>query len=274
MDARRLSSKSKRREEFRLRQCVQPGLQVVWFKRDLRLADHRALAKAAARGPVLPLFVVEPELWRQPDMSGRQWAFLAECLTELRESLAALGQPLVVRSGSVVEVLESLHAERGIAALWSHQETGNGRTYARDLAVAAWCRSKDIAWHEERQGGTIRRLGSRNGWAKRWDAFMAEPETPSPLALAPLDDIAPGAIPSGTDLGLRPDACPERQQGGVRAAEACLHSFSPSAARPIARPCRVPSQASRPARASRRISPGAHSPCGRWRRRLGKDSAT
>ena len=31
------------------------ALQVVWFKRDLRVQDHAALAQAAQRGPVLPL---------------------------------------------------------------------------------------------------------------------------------------------------------------------------------------------------------------------------
>ena len=200
-------------------------MQVVWFKRDLRVADHRPLAKAAAQSSVLPLFIVEPDLWQQPDMSGRQWAFVAECLTELRESLAALGQPLVVRSGSAVEVLQSLHVEHSITALWSHQETGNAWTYARDLAVGEWCRAKGIPWQEERQGGTIRRLGTRNGWAKRWDAFMAEPETPIPPALRPLDGIEPGAVPSASDLRLRPDACPERQPGGMRAASTCLQSF-------------------------------------------------
>ncbi|HEX6786109.1 MAG TPA: deoxyribodipyrimidine photo-lyase, partial [Acidimicrobiales bacterium] len=33
---------------------------VVWFRRDLRLADHPALAAAAADGPVVPLFVLDP----------------------------------------------------------------------------------------------------------------------------------------------------------------------------------------------------------------------
>ena len=45
-------------------------MQVVWFKRDLRLADHRPLAEAARRGPVLPLFVVEPDFWRLPELSA------------------------------------------------------------------------------------------------------------------------------------------------------------------------------------------------------------
>ena len=91
-------------------------LQVVWFKRDLRIADHRPLALAAAAGPVLPLYIVEPGLWAQRDASGRQWAFAAECLEELAASLARLGQPLCVVVGEAVEVLgKALEAAPGIA---------------------------------------------------------------------------------------------------------------------------------------------------------------
>ncbi|MDP4736824.1 MAG: deoxyribodipyrimidine photo-lyase, partial [Cyanobium sp. MAG_216] len=72
-------------------------LQIVWFKRDLRSFDHRPLLEASLRGPVLPLYVVEPDLWRQPDSSARQWEFCRECLVELRAALGGLGQPLVVR---------------------------------------------------------------------------------------------------------------------------------------------------------------------------------
>jgi deoxyribodipyrimidine photo-lyase len=52
-------------------------LNIVWFKRDLRITDHRPLAEAAKLGPVLPLYIVEPDLWAQPDSSARQWAFAA-----------------------------------------------------------------------------------------------------------------------------------------------------------------------------------------------------
>ena len=60
------------------------SMHVVWFKRDLRTIDHRALAIAATRDDVLPLYVVAPDLWAQSDMSGRQWAFIEETLTQLR----------------------------------------------------------------------------------------------------------------------------------------------------------------------------------------------
>ncbi len=46
-------------------------MNVVWFKRDLRTSDHVPLADAARHGSVLPLFIAEPELWQQPDLSGR-----------------------------------------------------------------------------------------------------------------------------------------------------------------------------------------------------------
>ena len=188
--------------------------QVVWFKRDLRVDDHRPLLEAAARGPVLPLYVVEPELWQQPDASERQWLFCRESLIELRQSLSALGQPLVLRSGDVVQVLERARRQFGIDRLWSHEETGNGWTYQRDKRVAAWARANGIQWSEIPQFGVIRRLRSRQGWAQRWEKQMAEPIAPVPASLQSLDDLDPGAIPDRPCSDLLSDGCPQRQTGG------------------------------------------------------------
>ena len=67
-------------------------LNIVWFKRDLRVEDHQPLVLAAQAGPVLPLYIVEPDVWAQPDASGRQWAFAAESLSDLQSNLTRLGQ--------------------------------------------------------------------------------------------------------------------------------------------------------------------------------------
>ena len=190
------------------------ALQVVWFKRDLRAVDHRPLVQAIERGPVLPLYVVEPELWQQPDVSERQWLFCREALLELRQALMDLGQPLVVRSGDVVQVLERARRQFGIDGLWSHEETGNGWTYQRDLRVGAWARQHGIAWNEIPQFGVTRRMRSRNGWAKRWEAQMAEPITPAPAGLRLLEGLDPGVIPERPWSELAVDGCPQRQTGG------------------------------------------------------------
>jgi deoxyribodipyrimidine photo-lyase len=200
-------------------------INVVWFKRDLRIADHHPFALAAEAGPVLPLYIVEPALWRQPDSSARQWEFAAECLAELQADLAALGQPLQVMVGDATAIFDGLHARFGIAALFSHEETGNGWTYARDRAVAAWCRSVGVPWRESRQFGVIRRIGTRNGWARAWDRDMAQTIAAAPAALKPIETAGPTRVPKSAELGLPPDPCPHRQTGGRTAALETLASF-------------------------------------------------
>ncbi len=59
-------------------------------------------------------------------------------------------------------MLERAQRRFGVAGLWSHEETGNGWTYARDRRVAAWPRAHGIPWHEVLQFGVIRRLASRD----------------------------------------------------------------------------------------------------------------
>lgn len=201
------------------------GVHVVWFKRDFRVSDHRPLAEAARCGPVLPIYIVEPDYWCLPDSSGRQWAFIRESLADLRRDLAELRLPLLIRSGEAVSIFEELHQSHGIAALWSHQETGNDWTYTRDRAVLRWCAERDIDWREFRQDGVFRRLKSRAGWSGRMDRLLEEPVTPVPHGAVSAAGLDPGAIPAMPDDALAPDPCPGRQKGGRPAALVTLQSF-------------------------------------------------
>lgn len=202
-----------------------PSVQLVWFKRDLRIEDHAALHEASERGRVLPLYIVEPRLWQQPDASRRQFNFLRQSLAELDAALTRLGQPLVIRTGDAIDVLDEIHRTHGVAALWSHEETGNGWTFARDKTVAAWARAHSIPWHEHRQHGVERRIKSRDGWAARWDRMMAAPIVEPPHKLAPVETIVSEAMPSSDDLGLENDGCLDQQPGGRSHGLALLHSF-------------------------------------------------
>ncbi len=196
-------------------------IHIVWFKRDLRTADHRPLAQAAQRGLVLPLYIIEPSLHAAEDYSPRHWAFTRECLLSLRNHLADLGAPLVVRWGEAVAVLEAFRTEYPIAALWAHQETGNAFTYARDCAVIAWARANGIPFHEAPSGGVVRRLKNRDTWTQEWEARMAAPLTPAPVAIRPVAGVDPGEIPPAPPLPHNT----EIQPGGEDAARQVLHSF-------------------------------------------------
>ncbi len=201
-------------------------IQVVWFKRDLRVQDHAPLAQAAKAGSVLPLYVYEPAVLMAPDCAARHTAFLNDCLRELADGLTALGSPLVVRRGDMPRVLSELRSAVGPFALWSHEETGNAVTFDRDQAVASWCRETGTPWQELPQHGVFRGLRDRDHWAGRWDARMSAPTTAPPAHVAaPPVRIESVGLMDASALGQRDDDAPERQPGGRRAGQALLASF-------------------------------------------------
>jgi deoxyribodipyrimidine photo-lyase len=124
-----------------------------------------------------------------------------------------------------VSIVREIHQRYGVASIWSHEETGNGWTFQRDRAVAAWAKEHGVPWHELATFGVIRRLRSRNGWANAWDRMMAEAITEPPVALQPIKGNWPISIPTFSELGLAPDPCPDRQTGGRAAALSNLTSF-------------------------------------------------
>ncbi len=200
-------------------------VQLVWFKRDLRLADHAALAEAARHGPVLPLVIVEPDYWRLPDTSARQWQFWRGCIAGLADAIAAHGGQLLIRTGAVTDVLEDLRAALGTFDLWSHEETGNGWTFARDLEVKAWTGVYGIPWRERAQFGVQRgRAQNRDRWAARWDRMMRQPVLPVP-EVAWVQATASDPLPTGEQLGLAPDGLVDLQPPGRAAGLALLESF-------------------------------------------------
>jgi deoxyribodipyrimidine photo-lyase len=81
---------------------------LVWFRRDLRVADNPAWAAAAAAGEVRPVFVVEPALWKPGEPRTRQ---LAAELAALDDTLRAMGGRLRVVAGPATEVIPTLAAE-------------------------------------------------------------------------------------------------------------------------------------------------------------------
>ncbi|TAE48991.1 MAG: deoxyribodipyrimidine photolyase, partial [Bacteroidetes bacterium] len=57
-------------------------VNLVWFKRDLRLSDHVPLTTAIQQGlPTLLLYCFEPSLIASPDADLRHWRFIHEYYT-------------------------------------------------------------------------------------------------------------------------------------------------------------------------------------------------
>src|SRR3954463_15160015 len=120
-----------------------PRPHIVWFRDDLRLSDHPALA-AAAKGstPVICLFVLDetsaalrPPRARPLGGAARWW--LAQSLRALQNSLAALGSTLVLRKGPAAKVITALAREVNAGGVfWNEIAIAPYQAVADEVAAA------------------------------------------------------------------------------------------------------------------------------------------
>ncbi len=148
-------------------------IDIVWFKRDLRLMDHRPLMEAEQQGrPYLLLFLFEPNLLSHPDTSERHCQFQYHSLLAMN-SLSADTQ-VHIAYADALDVFRFLQETYGVHTVYSYQESGVPLTWARDKAVAAYFKQAGIVWQEYQRDGIVRRLQNRNDWDARWLRMVNE----------------------------------------------------------------------------------------------------
>ena len=91
---------------------------IMWFRRDLRLADNPALLAALAdHTDVVPVFVVDPLLMSRSGAPRR--AYMCDALNALDDSM---GRALVYRYGDPLDVIPALVAEVGASAVYAARD--------------------------------------------------------------------------------------------------------------------------------------------------------
>lgn len=112
---------------------------LLWFRRDLRLADNPMLTEGLAMGrPVIPVFVLDPET--EAIGAAARWR-LGLSLEDFADRLAALGSRLILRRGAAGAELDRLITETGAAGvMWSRSY--DPATRARDEGVKSGLRAR------------------------------------------------------------------------------------------------------------------------------------
>ena len=90
---------------------------IVWFRRDLRLADQAALFAAAQAGPVVPVYVLDDAAAGDHAYGGASRWWLHHSLASLASSLEAKGSRLILRRGDAAEELVKLAQEMGASSV-------------------------------------------------------------------------------------------------------------------------------------------------------------
>ena len=74
---------------------------LVWFRQDLRVADHPPLAAALERrGPIIPVYICSPETEGDWPLGAASRWWLQRSLTALAAELRRRGSRLILRRGA------------------------------------------------------------------------------------------------------------------------------------------------------------------------------
>ncbi len=151
------------------------SVNIIWFKRDLRLADHKPLQLAIAEGlPTVLLYCFEPSLLNHGDSSERHWRFIYQSLQQMQKVLRTYNLSIQIAYSEVIDALQTIQNHCNIKTIFSHQEIGNQISFKRDKAVKLFCNNNNIQWIESPTNGITRGLKGRKDFSKHWHAVMNE----------------------------------------------------------------------------------------------------
>jgi len=207
---------------------------LLWFRRDLRLADHPGLTRALREfDRVVPVFVLDDALLHGRFASGPRTAFMLGCLQALDDDLRALGSGLVVRHGLPESELVALAGEAGAEAVfWTSDVAPYAR--ARDRRVTDALAAAEV--RAAPQGGSyvvdVSRPRTKAGrpftvftpFHRHWLELERRTIHRAPAELPALPNgVSKGRLPAAGALGIDGDAplaepaC-EPGEGAARAA--------------------------------------------------------
>lgn len=197
---------------------------IVWFRRDLRIADHAPLYRACLRGEVVPVFVLDRALLHHPETAVARVGFMLASLRALDQDLRQRGGRLILRQGDPVEVLPRLIQEVAADGIYAYidYERIYGRVRDARLNQALAQQDLKIRWFEPIAG--LPQLIPYPSYRDFWYREMEADPVPTPGQVRVPPDVPSDPLPALADLGLIADGKPI-PPAGTDAARQLLQDF-------------------------------------------------
>lgn len=122
-------------------------MNIIWFRRDLRLEDNRALFEALSNAATLPVFIFDKNILSELPKDDARVTFISALLDNIQAILKQNHKSLAVFHDDPIHVFKKLVAENAeINAVYTNHDY---EPYAqkRDAEVGAFLKSKNIAFH-------------------------------------------------------------------------------------------------------------------------------
>jgi deoxyribodipyrimidine photo-lyase len=209
-------------------------VSVVWFRRDLRIADHPALTAAIERGEVAPVFCLDDRLIHGRFASGPRTQFMLECLSELRESLEKIGSTLhMLRGRPEVEIPKFVEAVGASELHFSRDLTPYARERGELVRAALEGKGVELIAHDGTDTVDVRPIATQKGkpytvftpFFRNWVQVPRREVLPPPKkASQPAGVPKPAPIPTLAKLKLE-QTLADPPAGGEREAHRLFERF-------------------------------------------------
>ncbi|WNJ19153.1 deoxyribodipyrimidine photo-lyase [Pontibacter sp. G13] len=118
------------------------SVHIFWFRRDLRLHDHRGLHTALTSGkPVLPIFIFDPDILDELERDDARVSFIHDSLMVMHRQLVQWGSGLRIFHGNPQEVFSQLLQNHQVDTVFAVRDYEPYATQ-RDRQVGEWLQSQ------------------------------------------------------------------------------------------------------------------------------------
>ncbi|MBI2283735.1 MAG: deoxyribodipyrimidine photo-lyase [Bacteroidetes bacterium] len=125
---------------------MKPEVNIMWFRRDLRLTDNAALYYALQQGlPVVPVFIFDRNILDQlDDRTDRRVEFIHAALMQMQQQLVQLGSSLEVYDGFPEQVFAILMEKYRVSTVFANHDY---EPYAleRETLISALLATKHVS---------------------------------------------------------------------------------------------------------------------------------
>jgi deoxyribodipyrimidine photo-lyase len=206
---------------------------IVWYRNDLRIHDHPALATAATDADrVIPVFILNDDLLSGERASSNRNRFLLESLADLKQSLQDLGADLIIRHGEATDELNKLTQETNAEAIYY---TADFSAYAikRDKTLKATLTITFRAFPGRLAVSSLDKLLTKAGnphkvftpfW-KNWQQIVRREIADVPTKLRLPTTLRSGDVPAIESLTKKTELSPNALRGGETAGRQRLNDW-------------------------------------------------
>jgi deoxyribodipyrimidine photo-lyase len=206
---------------------VKQTVNIVWFKRDLRLTDHQPLYTAIhdRKSSLLLLYCFEPDLLGNYDYDVRHGRFVFQSLQDLNQLLSKYNGSITIMNRNAEDAFQELLDVFDIEEVFSYQEVGNDVSFKRDKNMKHFFDQNQIRWNEYQTDGIIRGARNRKKWKENMEAYLNGPRYNPNLHEAKWISYKSDSIMSEKSIVVCNEVNPLMQHGGTSFAWRYFYTF-------------------------------------------------